>query len=415
MMDCSKGHLLPTFGLAQGLVGQGHRVGYVVVSDMEETVRQHGFETVSVFANLYPKGTIARQEMQGREGLLSQLVRRLGLRGANRLELTEHLEPLLSGHLDHLVEAWRPDLVITSVFTPVEALILQYRYSLPLAVFTPYLRPAWLTPGQRALKKKAKMARIGSKLLEWANTQGWNIQDMEQLVAPLDELPEFICCPPELDASPTDRGCSVRYLEPSMRRDGGNDPVGADLLAGLPAGKSLVYVSLGSELATHRKAGGRFYTDLFFVMSLGARDEPRLLGKVPANVRIARWVPQMEILSRAAVAITHGGLGTIKECIWHGVPMVVLPLVLDQPANAVRVASHHLGRVLDPRKLSAMELAQAVRDALEDATVARATEEMKNLFRQREEQQIGVRLVEEIMFLHDQETRSRGEVLSTRA
>ena len=41
--------------------------------------------------------------------------------------------------------------------------------------------------------------------------------------------------------------------------------------------------------------------------------------------------------------ITHGGLGTIKECILLGVPMVVFPLMRDQPFNAARVAYHGIG------------------------------------------------------------------------
>jgi UDP:flavonoid glycosyltransferase YjiC (YdhE family) len=36
-------------------------------------------------------------------------------------------------------------------------------------------------------------------------------------------------------------------------------------------------------------------------------------------------------------------LSTIKEAILLGTPMIVLPSITDQPANAARVAYHHLG------------------------------------------------------------------------
>src|SRR5580692_4466296 len=55
------------------------------------------------------------------------------------------------------------------------------------------------------------------------------------------------------------------------------------------------------------------------------------------NVTVFKWAPQVEVLQLSAIAIIHGGLGTVKECIYHGVPMIVLPDGYDQPANAARI------------------------------------------------------------------------------
>jgi UDP:flavonoid glycosyltransferase YjiC (YdhE family) len=56
-------------------------------------------------------------------------------------------------------------------------------------------------------------------------------------------------------------------------------------------------------------------------------------------------VPQNRVLEKVDVFITHGGMGSIKESIYHQVPMLVYPinLTLDQPGNALKVELHGLG------------------------------------------------------------------------
>jgi UDP:flavonoid glycosyltransferase YjiC (YdhE family) len=60
-------------------------------------------------------------------------------------------------------------------------------------------------------------------------------------------------------------------------------------------------------------------------------------------VRVVDKAPQLAVLSRADVMLTHGGLGSIKESLYFGVPMLVFPLRFDQEANARRVHDRGLG------------------------------------------------------------------------
>jgi UDP:flavonoid glycosyltransferase YjiC (YdhE family) len=62
-----------------------------------------------------------------------------------------------------------------------------------------------------------------------------------------------------------------------------------------------------------------------------------------ANIHLFERLPQLAVLARADLAITWGGAGTVRECVNHGVPMVVLPAWTDQFGNAARVAARHLG------------------------------------------------------------------------
>jgi UDP:flavonoid glycosyltransferase YjiC (YdhE family) len=84
----------------------------------------------------------------------------------------------------------------------------------------------------------------------------------------------------------------------------------------------------------------------------------------PSNLTIMQHIPQRHLLTKAAVFISHGGLGGIKEAIIAGVPMIVLPGSYDQPFNAMRVRFHGLGDALFEEHLDITRLEALVESAL---------------------------------------------------
>jgi len=89
---------------------------------------------------------------------------------------------------------------------------------------------------------------------------------------------------------------------------------------------------------------------------------------LPGNVELSAWTPHAEVMPRAALVITHAGMGTVMAAMVHGVPMLCLPMGRDQDGNAARVEHLRLGRVL-PAGTSAAGIAGAVGDALADPTL----------------------------------------------
>jgi MGT family glycosyltransferase len=96
---------------------------------------------------------------------------------------------------------------------------------------------------------------------------------------------------------------------------------------------------------------------------------------VPANARVERFVPHGPLLERAAVAVTHGGMGGTQKALSHGVPVCAVPFGRDQLEVARRVEVSGSGTRLPAKKLSPERLRAAVREAMECADGARRVSE----------------------------------------
>ena len=102
------------------------------------------------------------------------------------------------------------------------------------------------------------------------------------------------------------------------------------------------------------------------VLSVGGNVKPEAIGPVAASTIVLPSVPQLEILKRAALCITHAGLNTALESLAHGVPMVAIPVTNDQPGVAARLAYTGTGVVVPFQQLSVNKLKAAVDLVLSD-------------------------------------------------
>jgi MGT family glycosyltransferase len=108
-------------------------------------------------------------------------------------------------------------------------------------------------------------------------------------------------------------------------------------------GKRVIYISFGT-IVNDRPA---FYkscielfseSDVMLVISIGSRIKKNALSQIPPHVIISTHVPQLEVLKKSAVFITHAGMNSIQEALYFGVPMVMLPQTPEQEGTAARVA-----------------------------------------------------------------------------
>nr|XP_027806666.1 UDP-glucuronosyltransferase 2B15-like isoform X3 [Marmota flaviventris] len=98
----------------------------------------------------------------------------------------------------------------------------------------------------------------------------------------------------------------------------------------------------------------------------------RFNGKKPdklgPNTQIYEWIPQNDLLGhpKTKAFITHGGTNGVYEAIYHGVPMVGIPLFADQPDNIAHVKAKGAAIRLDYRTLTSADLLKALRMVIND-------------------------------------------------
>lgn len=82
------------------------------------------------------------------------------------------------------------------------------------------------------------------------------------------------------------------------------------------------------------------------LVTLGPALDPAQFN-APPNVRLEAFIPHSAVLPHATAMVTQAGLGTLMKTLAHGVPLVCIPLVGDQPDNAARVVAHGAGLRLE--------------------------------------------------------------------
>jgi UDP:flavonoid glycosyltransferase YjiC (YdhE family) len=85
---------------------------------------------------------------------------------------------------------------------------------------------------------------------------------------------------------------------------------------------------------------------------------------LPGKPLVVEYAPQFDLLARASLTITHGGMNTILDSLTHGVPLVAIPITFEQPGNGARVRYLGVGEVLGARETDALNLRAIVRRVL---------------------------------------------------
>lgn len=143
-------------------------------------------------------------------------------------------------------------------------------------------------------------------------------------------------------------------------------------------GKSVIYISMGTELNKQLELYEKClqaFKDFngIVVISIGKEIDIMDFGNIPSHFIIRPYVPQLEILKYAGVFITHGGMNSVSEGLYHDTPLVILPITNDQPFVAKRVEELNAGVVLNHQSVTVAELKGAVNTLLNNDSYKEAS------------------------------------------
>jgi MGT family glycosyltransferase len=362
------GHLNPLIALSRQLVDRGHRVTFFQKPEVEAQVCQHGLEFVPIGP---PKLSSTEDESAAGQSSLSGIAAiRNGIRRiADDMEMFLREAPAALAHAG--VDTLIMDEIALSGPTLAEMLRLPY---FVVSTSVPH-NFGWTAP-RRISPRHTCFGRVQNAMLHvsilrmrgpvrrrldrYRRQVGLGpIRGIEKVfpsLAHITQLPECLDFP--RSALPPDFHYTGPFVDQTARRL-------VDFPWGRLDGRPVVYASLGT---TRKSEPGIFAViaeacdqlDLQLVISLGGRREPEMFVDLPGDPVVVRDAPQLELIKRAEVVITHGGLNTALETLMEGKPMVVIPKSFDQPAVAARLEWLGVAEALPAERVSAKDIRVAL-------------------------------------------------------
>ena len=337
------GHWRPLAPFARALQRAGHDVAFASTPIFCDLIAAHGFRGFPIGSDDWLAS--AQQEApalpaQADAVLFDQFIPRAA----------RDLPALI-----RLIDTWHPDLLVRET-TEFAACVAAERIGLPhaaiqISAFRAHTHPQ-LVPALDALRAVAGLPPDPALAMLYRHL----------LLVPFP--PRFQ--DPAVPLPPTAR--AVRHVP--FDREHPDDATLPDW-AGSLSDRPTVYATLGT--AYNRTPG--IYPAILaalrdepinLIIALGPGIDPADFGIQPPHIHIARYLPQSTLFPRCDLVLTHGGSGTVRTALAHGLPLVILPIAADQPENARRCAALGVAQVVAAGERTDEAIRAAVRMVLHD-------------------------------------------------
>lgn len=372
------GHLNPMIALGREIQKRDHRVTLVGILDTQHQVRAAGLGFQVIGETEFPLGISS--QLVKRKGELSGLAALQHNIKVAKQDVIVCLRDLPEAIQSAGIEVLLVDQASVAGGTVAEflkipfvnvcnALLYNFDYSIP-PVFTlwEYKQKRWaylrnragyslLTVFAQPLKKLVAEYR-----LQWGLPLHSNSSDLFSKLAQVSQQP------PEFEFPRTTLPPYFHFTGPYV------DPAGREHVD-FPFDKlteqPLIYASLGTiqnQLIWifQSIAEACLNLEAQLVISLGSSASVSTLPKLPGSPLVVKYAPQLDLLKKAALTITHAGLNTTLESLSNGVPLVAIPIATDQPGVAARIAWTGTGEVVTLKQLTVPRLRAAICKVLDD-------------------------------------------------
>jgi UDP:flavonoid glycosyltransferase YjiC (YdhE family) len=119
-------------------------------------------------------------------------------------------------------------------------------------------------------------------------------------------------------------------------------------------------------------------------------------GRVPANVRITRFIPYGELFGHASVFVTNGGYSGVTLALAHGIPLVQAGRTEEKAEIAARIRWSGVGVTLGTTRPSARAVADGVARVLAEPSYRVAAERIRDEMAPHDAGREGAALLERI-------------------
>ncbi|TWF95972.1 macrolide family glycosyltransferase [Saccharopolyspora dendranthemae] len=366
------GHVNPTLALVSELLDRGHRVTYAVGSDALETVRATGAEVLGLptkMPDIAGQGNVFTPE-----------------RMRTMMEFfigdVRQCMPVL---LEHFSDS-PPDAVCSDVMTTYGRMLAD-KLGIPAVSLVPNfasnenfdLRSSMMAEHAPAVgpQHAEAMTKIHEAMTEVGEEFG--VEAVPLIGGPPTGL-NLVFLPEEFQLAHETFDERFRFIGPLVGDRADEDYSPAD------PQRPLVYIALGTAF-NERPDFYRLCFEAFaegpwqVALSIGSRVDPAALGEIPAHFDVRPSFPQPAVLRHAEAFVSHTGMNSTMESLHSGVPLIAVPQMPEQSANAARAEELGLGVKLDPETVTAAELRAAVDRMSSDPDVRSNLDRMRDVLR----------------------------------
>ena len=382
------GHLNPTMALGRELQQRGHRITFFHMPDIEAKILGEGLEFWAIGESDHPRGSLP--ESIAKLGQLSGLAAlRFSLSAIQRttnMFCRDGLSALKQAGVEALlVDQTEPAGATLAEFLGLPfvticcALTINREAAIP-PIFTSWsYHSAWWAR-QRNQAGYFLFERITQPIraVVMEYRQRWHLPNYRTPDDSFSQLAQISQQPPEFDFPRTALPQCFHYTGPFRYPSLQAVRFPYDRLTGQP----LIYASLGTQQNTkaelfHQIAAACAGLEAQLVIAHGGGMSASAIQTLPGSPLVVNYAPQLELLARANLTITHAGLNTVLDSLSNGVPMIAIPITYEQPAIAARIRWTNTGEVISLQSLTVPKLRALVQQLLMTDTYTNNAQKLK--------------------------------------
>lgn len=362
------GHTNPTLAVVRELTARGHEVRYYTTAPFRTAVEDAG----AVFA---PFDAETAQPMTAEDG--ARVSTDLAFSTALIVDLTLAADEWLTRELT----AHRPDVIVGDSMAFWAKLIakklgIPFVSSTTTFAFNRYSAKVIGRSGAglwQFLLAQPKLRRSLARL----RARGYEVKNVFDIIANDNATETIVYTSSAFQPAAETFSEKYHFVGPLLRPARSEYEKRADA--------ALVYVSFGTVMNAlapfYRACLAAFGGDARYqlVLSVGSQVDIAALGAIPENCAVYASVDQMAVLARADVFLTHCGMNSVSEALWHGLPLVLFPQTAEQRGVANRTAT--LGAGLPLTDATPSGIRRAVEAALTDPRYRASAQKVAEGFR----------------------------------
>jgi MGT family glycosyltransferase len=385
------GHFNPMSAVARQLQSRNHDVVMLSLSLIEPVARAANLPFIPFGEKDFPDQVTAEivgkmSQLEGEEALqfvvdVAAKIAEVRWRELPKLLSTNGIDALVLDNYDFYGQVV-PMYLGMPFATLSNALHFDYSGYTPLCVYgwghenTPEARQR----NRQGVSKFTQMLNRGNAELIGEVEKAGIKPNWEDPSSLFSDLPWITQCPREFDFESSHWPKQFQYAGPF--HDGIGRPE-LDFPWDRLTAEPIVYASMGTiqngnATVFRTIAAAVAKTDTQLVLSIGNLLRPEQIGPVPNNAIVVNHAPQLELLKKASVCITHAGFNTVLEALTQGVPQVAIPVTNDQPGVAARIAAHQTGVVASLEELTVFHLSKVLDEVFNNSIYRNNSRSIQN-------------------------------------